>query len=105
MQGVGTQTDGAEQAARDVSCVTAAARLAGNGDEERRFPKGARDDSVAQLGWVSARELLQIGQLAGWIGQDDAEGDLSRVGEVGHLSLIHISEPTRRTPISYAVFC
>src|SRR5665647_978569 len=22
-----------------------------------------------------------------------------------HLSLIHISEPTRRTPISYAVFC
>src|SRR5664279_2027379 len=24
---------------------------------------------------------------------------------VQHLSLIHISEPTRRTPISYAVFC
>src|SRR5665647_2740165 len=24
---------------------------------------------------------------------------------VYHLSLIHISEPTRRTPISYAVFC
>src|SRR5664279_678270 len=24
---------------------------------------------------------------------------------VWHLSLIHISEPTRRTPISYAVFC
>ena len=23
----------------------------------------------------------------------------------GDLSLIHISEPTRRTPISYAVFC
>src|SRR5680860_743228 len=26
-------------------------------------------------------------------------------GVVYHLSLIHISEPTRRTPISYAVFC
>ena len=26
-------------------------------------------------------------------------------GPVEHLSLIHISEPTRRTPISYAVFC
>ena len=26
-------------------------------------------------------------------------------GNVGDLSLIHISEPTRRTPISYAVFC
>src|SRR5665647_2756553 len=25
--------------------------------------------------------------------------------ELWHLSLIHISEPTRRTPISYAVFC
>src|SRR5680860_856405 len=25
--------------------------------------------------------------------------------EGGNLSLIHISEPTRRTPISYAVFC
>src|SRR5665647_3705184 len=24
---------------------------------------------------------------------------------VSYLSLIHISEPTRRTPISYAVFC
>ena len=27
------------------------------------------------------------------------------VAEMQHLSLIHISEPTRRTPISYAVFC
>src|SRR5680860_892762 len=27
------------------------------------------------------------------------------MGAVGDLSLIHISEPTRRTPISYAVFC
>src|SRR5680860_1253827 len=28
-----------------------------------------------------------------------------RTKEYGRLSLIHISEPTRRTPISYAVFC
>src|SRR5665647_3804371 len=27
------------------------------------------------------------------------------IGMVSDLSLIHISEPTRRTPISYAVFC
>ena len=27
------------------------------------------------------------------------------IGCVDDLSLIHISEPTRRTPISYAVFC
>src|SRR5680860_1864449 len=31
--------------------------------------------------------------------------DQRLVREGGHLSLIHISEPTRRTPISYAVFC
>src|SRR5680860_1484214 len=31
----------------------------------------------------------------------DGEGPVP----VGGLSLIHISEPTRRTPISYAVFC
>src|SRR5665647_408466 len=31
-----------------------------------------------------------------------AEGDDM---DIGKLSLIHISEPTRRTPISYAVFC
>src|SRR5664279_2380331 len=30
---------------------------------------------------------------------------LTAKGEGFHLSLIHISEPTRRTPISYAVFC
>src|SRR5680860_1707739 len=40
-----------------------------------------------------------------------ASGDELRVHEEGclsipeFLSLIHISEPTRRTPISYAVFC
>src|SRR5665647_3850822 len=28
-----------------------------------------------------------------------------REGDLTTLSLIHISEPTRRTPISYAVFC
>src|SRR5680860_1662484 len=31
--------------------------------------------------------------------------DLAMVCAFGQLSLIHISEPTRRTPISYAVFC
>src|SRR5665647_1230446 len=31
--------------------------------------------------------------------------DSARVQTIRTLSLIHISEPTRRTPISYAVFC
>ena len=30
---------------------------------------------------------------------------IKRETKVQKLSLIHISEPTRRTPISYAVFC
>src|SRR5665647_3238582 len=41
------------------------------------------------------------------LGQDYGTGILDVVDE-GYgflLSLIHISEPTRRTPISYAVFC
>src|SRR5664279_2854581 len=33
------------------------------------------------------------------------KGELFRYPLVIPLSLIHISEPTRRTPISYAVFC
>src|SRR5665647_3974648 len=37
------------------------------------------------------------------LGADRVTGVRERVVEV--LSLIHISEPTRRTPISYAVFC
>src|SRR5665647_1823665 len=32
-------------------------------------------------------------------------GNIPDALELLHLSLIHISEPTRRTPISYAVFC
>src|SRR5674536_374897 len=32
-------------------------------------------------------------------------GRLHRLGAVQHLSLIHISEPTRLLSISYAVFC
>src|SRR5665647_1955665 len=35
----------------------------------------------------------------------DARQNYSPIWYVHSLSLIHISEPTRRTPISYAVFC
>ena len=33
------------------------------------------------------------------------ESVLKSIEDSKYLSLIHISEPTRRTPISYAVFC
>ena len=37
--------------------------------------------------------------------QIEAMGPMSELVVTSALSLIHISEPTRRTPISYAVFC
>src|SRR5664279_2882525 len=49
-----------------------------------------------------------------WIAPDSSSGvdgsgielrDVFYKGKLVLLSLIHISEPTRRTPISYAVFC
>src|SRR5664279_6424680 len=44
-----------------------------------------------------------------WPARSDHHKAVGRevIGDAAHvdLSLIHISEPTRRTPISYAVFC
>ena len=39
------------------------------------------------------------------VAQFGSEEGCKTVARVYYLSLIHISEPTRRTPISYAVFC
>src|SRR5664279_3109410 len=47
-------------------------------------------------------EILQ--QIANGL-RISAETLYVRAGILEELSLIHISEPTRRTPISYAVFC
>src|SRR5680860_1817505 len=53
-----------------------------------------------------------VGTVRGsWDGRERGVHDFSgvfggwRSGASKYLSLIHISEPTRRTPISYAVFC
>src|SRR5680860_1717493 len=50
-------------------------------------------DGIRTLEDMSREELLEIllDDAKNWLAHD--------------LSLIHISEPTRRTPISYAVFC
>ena len=47
-------------------------------------PEGVCDGVIAKLGWPVFVKPANAGSS---------------------LSLIHISEPTRRTPISYAVFC
>ena len=46
-----------------------------------------------------------VGAVLGTLGLTLAMVILNYVYAVPLLSLIHISEPTRRTPISYAVFC
>src|SRR5680860_590877 len=42
--------------------------------------------------------------LKGEFGKGFSRSNLYQIRQL-YLSLIHISEPTRRTPISYAVFC
>src|SRR5664279_3053164 len=69
-------------------------------------------DEAGTKGMVKDSDLKTIFRLAHvkWlanaaakIGAKHYEKDIHSF--VAHLSLIHISEPTRRTPISYAVFC
>src|SRR5665647_3867754 len=50
-----------------------------------------------------ARALHEAGYLR--VKWDDLDGETWWETTTKGLSLIHISEPTRRTPISYAVFC
>ena len=40
-----------------------------------------------------------------FLDKEDRSENIHDKGIIYDLSLIHISEPTRRTPISYAVFC
>src|SRR5680860_1373433 len=67
------------------------------------YPPGRR----GYLRWRGALHELhveRVGEILSEVGYDEAT--IGRVQDlVAKLSLIHISEPTRRTPISYAVFC
>src|SRR5664279_912137 len=72
-------------------------------DDEYRvihaFGRGVRDLVRVRRG--------QFGRLPDAVVYPGSEDDVVGIvnAAVAHLSLIHISEPTRRTPISYAVFC
>src|SRR5664279_6147623 len=61
---------------------------------------GRRLDALSELfDPATFRHLAAVGVTAGWVCWEVGAGGAS----VPALSLIHISEPTRRTPISYAV--
>src|SRR5664279_6320074 len=63
-------------------------------------PPGNRTD----LAYLRVATLINIWFMDHLPSQSSATA-ASQLGTASSLSLIHISEPTRRTPISYAVFC
>src|SRR5665647_965620 len=86
-------------------------RLAGDDDSWSRPGKGSfgnpGDDLAAQAlpveGALAGDD--EVGGLHQRIEADRVKHRLHPTDPMSPLSLIHISEPTRRTPISYAVFC
>src|SRR5665647_3895093 len=71
-------------------------------------------ETIAQHATAAAGQKITIGEIgASWDGLNPHLSLLNvqlydrqnRPALTLDLSLIHISEPTRRTPISYAVFC
>src|SRR5665647_274131 len=86
--------------------------------DAKHLPEGAIDDGcrgttlapkLARGGGANAQaQRHPPGALRSRPRADDADQEHPRrsvLHLLPHLSLIHISEPTRRTPISYAVFC
>src|SRR5665647_1146166 len=78
-------------------------------DQLIKFQEGYSQRDTSQLNafmqsLYSRENILILGTMPGeiFIGYDRAAHLVKSDWE---LSLIHISEPTRRTPISYAVFC
>eukprot|EP00658_Telonema_sp_P-2_P026012 TRINITY_DN20491_c0_g1_i8.p1 TRINITY_DN20491_c0_g1~~TRINITY_DN20491_c0_g1_i8.p1 ORF type:complete len:365 (+),score=102.69 TRINITY_DN20491_c0_g1_i8:170-1264(+) len=70
--------------------------------------QGAAPIRVVFLGKGHYDALLPIGQhelQAARIASPPGEYELDTIAKIKHLSLIHISEPTRLLSISYAVFC
>ena len=67
--------------------------------EENGYYAQVTDQLIENIGYQMIRRNWSMKTLA-----DKADLPYETVKHL-MLSLIHISEPTRRTPISYAVFC
>src|SRR5664279_6186595 len=93
-----------------VPVPLAAAAFAGPATP-RTSPDATRSSGSSR--WPSVRSTLGRGLVGSMIGPPVVHDivdltisfDYFIRGQSLELSLIHISEPTRRTPISYAVFC
>src|SRR5664279_5657714 len=92
----GYSTDGTTTLANVISALT------GSGIKILAFPVGAGSGPGMPIPNYSFLNAL-VAIDGGTVYPDDSNGSIDQA--VLDLSLIHISEPTRRTPISYAVFC
>src|SRR5665647_3888887 len=66
---------------------------------------GINTIQAANNGITSITKLVQSAQALASQAQQTSDTATRTSLATQYLSLIHISEPTRRTPISYAVFC
>src|SRR5664279_213278 len=66
-----------------------------------------RIKDVASFSGIRDNEIMGYGLVVGLNGTGDKDGTyiFQPFANMRNLSLIHISEPTRRTPISYALSC
>src|SRR5665647_3069761 len=71
--------------------------------EAKRF-RSLEIDNQLEFGLLVKGDISRIGSLQNFVNEvGEAAISCREVNRIGYqLSLIHISEPTRRTPISYA---
>src|SRR5680860_1009705 len=62
-------------------------------------------DSVVSIDGTAINSFTAMQRIVAMSPEEELHFVVDRGGSTVDLSLIHISEPTRRTPISYAVFC
>src|SRR5664279_4579599 len=90
--------------------VTGSHRISDHREFPRRLSTGRMSSSPSQVA-ACAAAVRAVATAGASRTKPSAAGSAAGAGPLAsprswpYLSLIHISEPTRRTPISYAVFC
>ena len=81
MQAVGAEQHGSAEAQGDVCGVRTGDRLGGDLEEEVGLPQVVLEGGAKGVGVGQA--VPELGQLTGGVGEDDGQGELADVGEVG----------------------